>query len=178
MTVNFSLCPASIRQMNVINQTLKPYGTPYLIPCENDNECIFRFFCENKNCTHGNKSYFKECPYTYEYHVLESKSDSDSVNKSADRICEYYGLFKHENQEHYSDWEEKRNGLLKHAWDENRTFFGREYDRVICTNSFRRLQYKTQVMVNSASDDQRTRLLHSLEVQKIAKKIAIGIGAN
>lgn len=33
-------------------------------------------------------------------------------------------------------------------------------------------------MVNSASDEQRTRLLHSLEVQRIAKKIALGIGAN
>ena len=68
--------------------------------------------------------------------------------------------------------------LAKHFWDDYRTLFGREYDRIICTNSFRRLQYKTQVMVNSASDEQRTRLLHSLEVQRIARRIALAIGAN
>lgn len=74
--------------------------------------------------------------------------------------------------------QKQREELPKYFWDDYRTFFGREYDRIICTNSFRRLQYKTQVMVNSASDEQRTRLLHSLEVQRIAKKIALGIGAN
>ena len=72
----------------------------------------------------------------------------------------------------------QRKELPKYFWDDYRPFFGREYDRIICTNSFRRLQYKTQVMVNSASDEQRTRLLHSLEVQRIARKIALGIGAN
>ena len=33
-------------------------------------------------------------------------------------------------------------------------------------------------MVNSASNDQRTRLLHSLEVQRIARKISIALNAN
>ena len=56
--------------------------------------------------------------------------------------------------------------------------YSREYDRILVTKSFRHLQYKTQVMVNTASDDQRTRLLHSLEVQRIAKTLAIQLGAN
>ena len=73
---------------------------------------------------------------------------------------------------------DQKKELYDYFTNDYRTFFGREYDRIICTNSFRRLQYKTQVMVNSASDDQRTRLMHSLEVQRIAKKIAIGIKAN
>jgi len=59
-----------------------------------------------------------------------------------------------------------------------RTRYSREFDRIILTNSFRHLQYKTQVMINSASDDQRTRLLHSIEVQKIAKTLALQLGAN
>ena len=56
--------------------------------------------------------------------------------------------------------------------------YSREYDRILVTKSFRHLQYKTQIMVNSASDDQRTRLLHSLEVQRIAKTLALQLGAN
>lgn len=59
-----------------------------------------------------------------------------------------------------------------------REHYSREYDRILVTKSFRHLQYKTQIMVNSASDDQRTRLLHSLEVQRIAKTLAIQLGAN
>lgn len=68
--------------------------------------------------------------------------------------------------------------LMSEYQDEYRTLFHREEERIICTEAFRRLQYKTQVMVNSASDDQRTRLLHSLEVQKNARKIAIALNAN
>ena len=49
----------------------------------------------------------------------------------------------------------------------------REYNRILLTEAFRHLQYKTQVMINSASDDQRTRLMHTLEVQGIAKTLAM-----
>lgn len=59
-----------------------------------------------------------------------------------------------------------------------RTQYAREIDRIIITKSYRHLQYKTQIMINSASDDQRTRLLHSLEVQRIAKTLAMQTGAN
>lgn len=56
--------------------------------------------------------------------------------------------------------------------------YHREYDRIVVSTAFQHLQYKTQVMINSASDDQRTRLLHSLEVQKCAKTLAEQLGAN
>ena len=59
-----------------------------------------------------------------------------------------------------------------------RTRYSRESDRIEVTNTFRHLQYKTQVMINSASDDQRTRLLHSIEVQNIARTLSVQLGAN
>lgn len=68
--------------------------------------------------------------------------------------------------------------IMSNFLDENRTLFVRERERILCTESFRRLQYKTQVMVNSVSDDQRTRLLHSIEVQNMSRKIAVGLKAN
>lgn len=74
--------------------------------------------------------------------------------------------------------DEHKTELMLEFLDENRTLFRREEERIIYTEAFRRLQYKTQVMVNSASDEQRTRLLHSLEVQKISRKIAIALKAN
>lgn len=119
--------------------------------------------------THGVKYYSSSTKNNcYARLGQEKRSKSDVVD-----YIKYYELTPY-NTLSTKQCEE----LAEYFWDNYRTFFGREYDRIICTNSFRRLQYKTQVMVNSTSDEQRTRLLHSLEVQRIAKKIALGIGAN
>ena len=59
-----------------------------------------------------------------------------------------------------------------------RTAYQRDRDRIIHTTAFRRLEYKTQVFVNTEGDYYRTRLTHTLEVAQIGRTIARALGAN
>ncbi len=59
-----------------------------------------------------------------------------------------------------------------------RTLYQRDRDRIIHSTAFRRLMYKTQVLVNQASDYHRTRLTHTLEVAQISRTVARQLGLN
>jgi len=76
------------------------------------------------------------------------------------------GLFKSKGRLHY----EPKNKY--------RTPFQRDRDRIIHSESFRRLKHKTQVFVNTEGDHYRTRITHSIEVAQIARTIAKYLNLN
>jgi dGTPase len=53
-----------------------------------------------------------------------------------------------------------------------RTAFQVDKDRIVYSNAFRRMKYKTQVFLSPMGDVYRTRLTHTLEVSQIARAIA------
>lgn len=59
-----------------------------------------------------------------------------------------------------------------------RTCFQRDRDRIIHSQSFRRLKHKTQVFLSPTGDHYRTRLTHTLEVSQIARTIARALSLN
>src|SRR5579872_2440259 len=59
-----------------------------------------------------------------------------------------------------------------------RTLYQRDRDRIVHSTAFRRLMYKTQVLVSQTNDHHRTRLTHTLEVAQISRTIARQLGLN
>lgn len=61
--------------------------------------------------------------------------------------------------------------------DENsRSEYQKDYDRIVFSSAFRRLQDKTQVFPLSQSDYTRTRLTHTLEASSVGRTLGVLAG--
>jgi len=68
-----------------------------------------------------------------------------------------------------SPWRDRH---YKETGNDQRGSYSRDRDRIMHSDSFRKLQYKTQVFVVHEGDFFRTRLTHTLEVSQIGRGIA------
>ena len=181
----------AIMEIELENEYQEPI-IPVFIEMEKDGEITGKNEFSNKNIS-KHLANAKTAPYLETYFNYRIKPvglsypliknnvhihDKESLeNEGFLEVYNEYGLKTHNHHNIEISLQDKID-IAKAFFDDKRTLFQREEERIISTEAFRRLQYKTQVMVNSASDDQRTRLLHSLDVEKISRKIAIALGAN
>ena len=73
---------------------------------------------------------------------------------------------------------ESRGRMRPEEEDDLRTCFQRDIDRIVHSKAFRRLKHKTQVFLRPEGDHYRTRMTHTLEVDRIARTIARGLSLN
>ena len=66
----------------------------------------------------------------------------------------------------------------EHRDTDVRTCYQRDVDRIVHSKAFRRLMHKTQVFLSPEGDHYRTRMTHTLEVTRISRTIALGLGLN
>ena len=71
-----------------------------------------------------------------------------------------------------------RGRMREEKKEELRTCFQRDVDRIVHCKAFRRLKHKTQVFLRPEGDHYRTRMTHTLEVDRIARTIARGLRLN
>lgn len=74
--------------------------------------------------------------------------------------------------------ENTRGRECPEAESDLRTAYQRDRDRIIHSDSFRRLKHKTQVFLSPEGDHYRTRLTHTLEVSQVARTIARALCLN
>ncbi|ACO46743.1 dGTP triphosphohydrolase [Deinococcus deserti] len=98
-------------------------------------------------------------------------SRTDLEAREAATLCPYATLSRDTRGREYPE-----------AESATRTAFQKDRDRVLHTTAFRRLEAKTQVFLNVSysghADHYRTRLTHTLEVQQVARSVALNLGLN
>lgn len=74
------------------------------------------------------------------------------------------------------DWPHLLNITEQKSFDQARTSFDRDYDRIIFSHPFRKLQDKTQVHPMPEHDFVHNRLTHSLEVSSVGRSLGRLVG--
>lgn len=91
-------------------------------------------------------------------------------------------LFQQREQRFLSEYGTPSSGARRRQAETGfcsiRTPFQLDRDRIVYSNSFRRLKYKTQVFLSPLGDHYRTRLTHTLEVSETARNIARAMRLN
>ena len=96
-------------------------------------------------------------------------------------IREELEKLEHQHLNPLAAFADESKGRLRpeeHRDTDVRTCYQRDVDRIVHSKAFRRLMHKTQVFLSPEGDHYRTRMTHTLEVTRISRAIAAGLGLN
>jgi dGTPase len=113
---------------------------------------------------------------------MEAKKKSYLKDELSDNILSIRERFQIREKNFLSEYGTLSTDVKRrHAEDDIcniRTPFQLDRDRIVYSNSFRRLKHKTQVFLSPLGDHYRTRLTHTLEVAEISRNIARAMRLN
>jgi len=107
---------------------------------------------------------------------VDIKTDMEKIQNIRKRIEEFE--LDHLNPELAFFSVKTRGRRTPEEESEIRTCFQRDRDRIIHSDSFRKLKDKTQVFIHGENTHPRTRLTHTLEVAQIARTVARALRLN
>ena len=96
-------------------------------------------------------------------------------------IREELEKLEHQHLNPLAAFADESKGRLRpeeHRDTDVRTCYQRDLYRIVHSKAFRRLMHKTQVFLSPEGDHYRTRMTHTLEVARISRTIALGLGLN
>ena len=96
-------------------------------------------------------------------------------------IREELEKLEHQHLNPLAAFADESKGRLRpeeHRDTDVRTCYQRDLDRIVHSKAFRRLMHKTQLFISPEGDHYRTRMTHTLEVARISRTIALGLGLN
>ena len=96
-------------------------------------------------------------------------------------IREELEILEHQQLDPRAAFSDETKGRLhpeEPKFEDVRTVYQRDTDKIVHSKAFRRLMHKTQVFLQPEGDHYRTRLTHTLEVTRIARTIALALGLN
>lgn len=141
--------------------------------CISEKRCVFCALLQ-KNKNRVKKEYINKKMSTL-YYDMQKKRRGEMSNCIREVFLERE---KQDLSEYAFLTSDTRGRDFPYTPCENRTEFQRDRDKIIHSNSFRRLMNKTQVFLAPVGDHYRTRMTHTLEVTQIARIIARALRLN
>ena len=148
------------------------------------NDCIMNVVESTKNETEELNNYTNDYSTDTEFEKVQELYEEYLKCMEKFENTEYKDIF-----DSYEKLEKKLNSLAQKSIyakrvinkgdrRKNRTEYQRDWERIIHSKSFRRLEDKAQIYTLSKGDHFRTRLTHSLEVTQIARGLARELDLN
>ena len=183
-----------IESISEINSKILNNINYNIIQIDATNQVISKLESYSNDISKNDDEVLKNLKQLYKEFLNEDKTNYEKLYNSCEKMYKWNNEKKKELEEIFKSYDilERKKDLCELAQKSiyakrvinkgnrraNRTEYQRDWERIIHSKSFRRLEDKAQIYTLSKGDHFRTRLTHTLEVTQIARGIARELDLN